>query len=252
MTTTQEGLSTLGVVVDRNHTDGKTGEGKVWNKYGFQINGHWYSSFNADAWAALEKGKCFKVYYSEKENPKGGAPFRNVEWFEEVPMEAATARQAQEAAESATAENGRRRTVEEMRWIEALHIAAATGGIGIMHDIGGGGRVSNTDLLRAAAAGVYALIVAGPPESATGPSESPPEAGNEPDGVYGGSALAPPPQGQADEALAEVEELCVGHHEPPDGYYGSGEPWHYWPKGTQRICRGRFAPPGVAPLQAGA
>jgi len=126
-----------GIVVDRQHKDGKTQDGKIWNRYGFQIAGpegrHWYSSFDQAAWDALEKGSCYRVYYSEKPNPQGGAPFRNVEWWTEVDLDEPQQEQVN-AAVTATGRNYDhsqdefRRSKHEMRRAEAWRLAIlATG-----------------------------------------------------------------------------------------------------------------------------
>lgn len=116
-------LSVTGIVVDRSHKDGRTND-KRWDKYGFQIAGkggkHWYSSFSKDAWDTLEKGKCFTIYYSETDNPRGGAPFRNLEWWTEVPIEPATQEIARQAAATTVADAQNRRSVPEMRYTEAF------------------------------------------------------------------------------------------------------------------------------------
>lgn len=179
MTATKEGLNTVGVVTDRNHTDGKKLDGSPWNRYSFQINGHWYSSFADDVWKVLEKGKCFKVYYSEKENPKGGAPYRTVEWTEPVAMEPATAAQAQEAADKASAENQIRRSVQEMRWTEAINNATnlLAYASNLMFD-----QTTEQEILKWAG-WYYQAIIAGPPCGV--PAEAPTEA-----------AEPPPPQEQ--------------------------------------------------------
>lgn len=136
--TTADKITTTGIVVDRNHKDGISAQGKKWDRYGFQIAAkdgkHWYTSFDTVAWTELEKGQCFEVYYSEKENPQGGAPFRNLEWWHKVELPASTAQEAAEAVTAATRENENRRSAQEMRWTEALGMATQLVTIGILDD----------------------------------------------------------------------------------------------------------------------
>ena len=120
-------LSITGILVDREHKDGVTND-KHWDRYGFQIAGkdgkHWYSSFDTTSWEALRKGQCFEIYYSEKDNPSGGAPFRNVEWWVEVEMTPASISAAAEVVQRVSQEQDSRRSKEEMRLLDCLLVAA--------------------------------------------------------------------------------------------------------------------------------
>lgn len=166
---TNEGsqMETVGVVVDRNHKDGTTADGRTWNRYSFQIEGHWYSSFDDAAWKGLERGKCYRVQYLERLNPKGGPAYRNIEEFAEVPLAPGEAMKAQLVAEQAAAENERRRnggdeyrrSKEEVRWTEAMQMAMQM----VVRHAGDKDWHPWDDALKSSAALIYRLIAEGPP-----------------------------------------------------------------------------------------
>ena len=219
-TTVKEQLSTVGVVTDRNHKDGKKADGTVWNRYSFQINGHWYSSFADDVWKTLEKGKCFKVYYSEKENLKGGAPYRTVEWSEDVPMEPATAAMAQQAAEKASSENELRRSAAEMRWTEAINnatnmVAASLAATPEIRDACWDWQQGVEEAILRYAAWYYQAIIAGPP----------PEQGQV------GATEAAAPQGAAtpSETPAQAQEASFAALSAFNGAWKAALARNQWP-----------------------
>lgn len=203
--TTKEGLTTVGVVTDRNHKDGKKQDGTVWNRYSFQINGHWYSSFAEDVWRVLEKGKCFKVYYSEKGNLKGGAPYRTVEWMEAVEVEPATAvetqAQPEQPWETPPAEyrqpTGQDALQQRIAWNSAINNAtnllAYSSNLQFDH-------TTEEEILKWAA-WYYQAIIAGPPSAM--PAEAPSEAAETPE-VEEPSPAPAPAQQASFEALSRL------------------------------------------------
>ncbi len=175
-------LTTTGIVVNREHKDGVT-NGKPWDRYGFQIAGkdgkHWYSSLNASSWDALEKGSTWEVWYSEKENDRGGAPHRNIYYWKEVPMDPATTEQVSEVVAS---HNDRDRRIT---WNSAVNNAVHLFASGRVFE----GSADDWMIIGDWAEVLYELIIDGP--SSSEPTQT---TQNEPEAPQSGSqgALEPP------------------------------------------------------------
>ena len=128
-----------------------------------------------------------------------------VEWDTGAPL---PEREADSAGNSRASQDGYRRSVEVMNWIAALEIAARRTAQG------------SVDELAAEAGAIYALIVAGPPES---------DSKTQPDGDEDDSKRP------LDDARSEDDD---SHPAPPgrfkrhpaaavEGYNAQGEPYHY-------------------------
>ena len=90
---TTETPSVIGIVLEREHTDGTSEKtGKAWNRYSFQIAGgdgkHYYTSFDQKAWNELEKNKTYQVFYALRDNTKGGFS-RDIQWWKEAQLDGA-------------------------------------------------------------------------------------------------------------------------------------------------------------------
>ena len=174
-----------GVVVDREHKDGtiENGpkKGQSWNRYGFQIAGsdgkHWYSSFDSASWEALLKGKAFQVLYSTKDNPSGGNPFRNVEWWKEVELEDTPAPVASNTGGPPSNTGGTpdnslsidKRIAWNSSVNNAVHLHGPVGEDGW-----------NRDAILSWAEGIYAIITTGPPVAEPEPHYEDPRGGQGP------------------------------------------------------------------------
>lgn len=115
------------VIATIQSLESNTGEknGRTWVRYKYTTSAGNFSTFDKKAFAELQPGKIFKLFYTEKENPRGGSPMKNLDSWEKVDAPAAPVNpNPLGIAPTQHNQDEFRRSKEEMRLLDCLQAVA--------------------------------------------------------------------------------------------------------------------------------